>query len=155
MVLFIYKVHTYRKKYKISSLKIDFNYENPNKFKINILNPLEPLDDKLGENEPEEDKPELSLADVIMWVLSQNIVSNKLIMDKYQIGYEKANVYKKRLTDLRLISKTKQRKPVEVIPKDIYDLSDTVISLLKKYSFSEEKIQTAFGKRQNTPIKMK
>lgn len=131
--------------------KMDFNYENPNKFEINISDFPKPLDDGFNENELEEDEPKLTLADVIMWALSQREISNKAIMNKYQIGYEKANVCKKRLIDLGLIPKTKQRKPVEVIPDNIQDLSDTVISILKKQGLSEDKIPAAFEKRWNSP----
>lgn len=73
---------------------MDFNYENPNKFEINIPVFLEPLDDGFDGNKLEEDEPKLTLADVIMWALTQGEVSDKAIMNKYQIGYEKANVYK-------------------------------------------------------------
>ena len=99
-----------------------------------------------------EDTPEKKLAEIIMWTLKQDEISNKKIMDEYGMGYVKANVFLKDLETFKLVTKLKKgsKRPRNVIPKRMEDIPVNVKDYLKEYGYTESDIKEALNKTKSS-----
>lgn len=118
------------------------------KFTIPDMNPLMRSvmsdDPELGSST--DKKPDQELVNIIMWVLGRNEVSVNGLKEKFQMG-NRANNFIDKLCEFGIVSEKFAKKPRNVLPQSVEDLSEDVKDLLNNGGITDEQIQTVLENR--------
>ena len=110
-------------------IKDNFKQENKHPFFIDITELSK--ENTISKPKSNETKFEEKLADIIMYLLEKGEISNKAVKDKAKVGYDKANIFMKRLEEYGLISSLedgRSARKINTVEKiDIIKVQDILI----------------------------
>lgn len=119
-----------------------------------IIPNIDPLTQSVIKDNPElgsitGKQPNQELANIIMWVLGRNEVSVNGLKEKFLMG-NRANIIMDKLCKFGIVSEKFAKKPRNVVPKSVEDLSEDVKNLLNNGGITDEQIQTVLENRTQT-----
>lgn len=119
-----------------------------------IIPNIDPLTQSVMKDDPElgsstGKQPNQELANIIMWVLGRNEVSVNGLKEKFLMG-NRANIIMDKLCKFGIVSEKFAKKPRNVVPKSVEDLSEDVKNLLNNGGITDEQIQTVLENRTQT-----
>ncbi|MDE5823975.1 MAG: hypothetical protein K2H91_04740, partial [Lachnospiraceae bacterium] len=125
------------------------DYDLGNKFIIPELDTEELLNQETVTSDCmlTEDNSKKELAEIIVWTLSLDKVSAKLIMERYPMGNR---VYKivDQMYEMGIISGKNAKQPRKVLPQAVEDLSPETVHFLEQHGYDTESVKNAFKVRE-------
>ena len=96
-----------------------------------------------------QDTHDEMLAKIIMWLLGRDKISNKQIKDYFEMGYDRANTFIKKIELYGLITKGREgtKLPRVVIPKSMDDIPVKVMELLVRGGYTQDDVKNALNQR--------
>jgi DNA segregation ATPase FtsK/SpoIIIE-like protein len=129
---------------------MEFDHASKDEYIIDGLD--EPaLQPKFGDIDSENAIPydvhERKLAEIIIWALSKDWISNNQIKKKFEMGYDTANKFLDELEAFGLVAKLREGTKLSraVIPEQIEDIPTEVAGLLAKHGYTEDDIKNALN----------
>jgi S-DNA-T family DNA segregation ATPase FtsK/SpoIIIE len=108
--------------------------------------PIYQIKHSSGSDQVSESRKEL--ADIIIWSLSRVQISKKQIKDEFKMG-NRVNEIMIELLRMNIVTDKDSNKPRDVIVKEISDLPEEVMNILKKSGFTEEQICETLKSKEN------
>jgi S-DNA-T family DNA segregation ATPase FtsK/SpoIIIE len=93
--------------------------------------------------QPDQGTDESEFAQIVMYILSQEVISSNVIQNEFKIGFNKAKRILMRLEGLGIVTPKQGRIARTVKPRKYEDLSAEAIDLLKRNNYSDADIRDA------------
>lgn len=90
-----------------------------------------------------------TFANVLLWTLSRDVISVNALMDKFHMGWSKAEKLVKRLNELGVVGELDAKLPRPVVPTEIGDLPEQMLDFLRQNGVSGDEIIGAITQRNN------
>lgn len=129
---FIYRLHNYECQYKFT---IDISKRDCEAL------PNIPIRSPKSENKNKQ------LAHIIAWSLGRSSVSANELMQKFHVGWNKANNIISQLETFGIVSPLESKLPRKTLPKSVEDLPNEIINLLNVNGYSADDVMKSISYR--------
>lgn len=113
---------------------------------VNPARPTDPLEDRLSCSVARRWPSETDqlLASVILWELAHDSISTNMLMNEYQLGWNRASKLVKRLEELGIADRPEGKLPRKVIPGCPEDIPEKLMEFLQASGYSQHAVIDAF-----------